>query len=605
MDPLFTPPTLLRSPSRVLRAFSCVCQEGFKSLLTHSVVYWGRTCVLISLVSGLRHFLSYPPPPALQWLHGFLSVDCVYALYWMTLGVLSSVGLGSGLHTFVLYLAPHMMRVCSEALQAHTTDFSARIERYVILPPPSWDLQGLSLALAPQYAPNAWVPRSGGGGTSDPTLLAMWAKVAWPAVLWGFGTALGELPPYFIARAAQRAGQAVGELEEARKLSEEGNEQGGPARAVTEPPSKRGGAGKRKSAAAAASAVAMPQFTSTSASLSSSQTSSSSSSSNPLTTTTAPPFLERCKVGLFLGVQKYGFWAILLAASIPNPLFDLAGLTCGHVGISFFTFFSATVIGKALFKALLLQAGSLVVLFRYGPQALGWLEERGVLSPSALGRLRGVFACHPALGGGGEQCRNSNSNSASGNNTLGMVWGWILLVMVGTLLASIVESLAQEQVLRERGLALLAEQKEASRRKGGGGGGGGGGVSGGAAVAAVAASTSALSPTLSAAFSGPSPTRMSTSPSATRGASGKVLSGTLASALVNRKDLRRAVSASPVRGGGAAALAPVMKPTGLNFDGVVGGGEVGGGVEVAPLARGGRKGRGKRAASTAHRNKSH
>lgn len=37
-------------------------------------------------------------------------------------------------------------------------------------------------------------------------------------------------------------------------------------------------------------------------------------------------------------------------ASIPNPLFDLAGLTCGHLLIDFKTFFFATVIGKSLIK---------------------------------------------------------------------------------------------------------------------------------------------------------------------------------------------------------------------------------------------------------------
>ena len=37
-------------------------------------------------------------------------------------------------------------------------------------------------------------------------------------------------------------------------------------------------------------------------------------------------------------------------ASIPNPLFDLAGLTCGHLLIDFRTFFLATVIGKSLIK---------------------------------------------------------------------------------------------------------------------------------------------------------------------------------------------------------------------------------------------------------------
>ena len=38
---------------------------------------------------------------------------------------------------------------------------------------------------------------------------------------------------------------------------------------------------------------------------------------------------------------------------IPNPLFDLAGITCGHFLIPFWTFFGATLIGKAVFKMLI------------------------------------------------------------------------------------------------------------------------------------------------------------------------------------------------------------------------------------------------------------
>ena len=34
------------------------------------------------------------------------------------------------------------------------------------------------------------------------------------AFLWGLGTALGELPPYFVARAASMAGNTTEELEE-------------------------------------------------------------------------------------------------------------------------------------------------------------------------------------------------------------------------------------------------------------------------------------------------------------------------------------------------------------------------------------------------------
>jgi hypothetical protein len=31
--------------------------------------------------------------------------------------------------------------------------------------------------------------------------LSIFQKVQWESFFWGFGTALGELPPYFVARA--------------------------------------------------------------------------------------------------------------------------------------------------------------------------------------------------------------------------------------------------------------------------------------------------------------------------------------------------------------------------------------------------------------------
>jgi hypothetical protein len=35
----------------------------------------------------------------------------LFAVYWIVLGVASSIGLGTGLHTFVLYLGPHIAKV--------------------------------------------------------------------------------------------------------------------------------------------------------------------------------------------------------------------------------------------------------------------------------------------------------------------------------------------------------------------------------------------------------------------------------------------------------------------------------------------------------------
>lgn len=91
-------------------------------------------------------------------------------------------------------------------------------------------------------------------------------------------------------------------------------------------------------------------------------------------------FVTRAKLGVQHMVQKVGFFGILACASvsrhflcpvltktlcriksisarqyvfvfqIPNPLFDLAGITCGHFLVPFWTFFGATLIGKAIIK---------------------------------------------------------------------------------------------------------------------------------------------------------------------------------------------------------------------------------------------------------------
>lgn len=60
--------------------------------------------------------------------------------------------------------------------------------------------------------------------------------------------------------------------------------------------------------------------------------------------------LDNFKLKGLVFLREHAFITVLLAASIPNPLFDLAGLTCGHFQIPFCTFFLSTFIGKAINK---------------------------------------------------------------------------------------------------------------------------------------------------------------------------------------------------------------------------------------------------------------
>lgn len=49
-----------------------------------------------------------------------------------------------------------------------------------------------------------------------------------------------------------------------------------------------------------------------------------------------------------LQVEKYGLWAIFFLALIPNPLFDVAGLAAGALGIKWWKFLIAVTAGKTI-----------------------------------------------------------------------------------------------------------------------------------------------------------------------------------------------------------------------------------------------------------------
>merc|ERR1719285_895683 len=99
-----------------------------------------------------------------------------WCLWWVGLGILSSVGLGTGLHTFLLYLGPHIAAVTLAAYECQSTDFPE-----------------------PPYPDEIVCP-------DVKSVVSIWtilSKVRLEAFCWGAGTAIGELPPYFMARAAR------------------------------------------------------------------------------------------------------------------------------------------------------------------------------------------------------------------------------------------------------------------------------------------------------------------------------------------------------------------------------------------------------------------
>lgn len=213
----------------------------------------------------------------------------------ITLGILSSVGLGTGLHTFVLYLGPHIAMVTLAATECGT----------------------LSI---PTTGPLAFTcPVGSTVDANSVTFSGLLWKVCGACFLWGAGTAIGELPPYFVSRAAALSGQKLAELDELEEHVR------------------------------------------------------------------SPSTMDRIKLQLFQSLQRWGFWAIVVCASVPNPLFDLAGITCGHFGIPFWTFFGATFIGKAIFKVHI-QACLVIVAF-----SKDRLDEIIIVVEKTIPYLQGVL----------------------------------------------------------------------------------------------------------------------------------------------------------------------------------------------------------------------
>lgn len=65
----------------------------------------------------------YNVPGRHQVLFNAARSNIGFVIYWVGLGVLSSVGLGTGLHTFLLYLGPHIASVTLAAYECNSLNF--------------------------------------------------------------------------------------------------------------------------------------------------------------------------------------------------------------------------------------------------------------------------------------------------------------------------------------------------------------------------------------------------------------------------------------------------------------------------------------------------
>ncbi|KAJ1559016.1 Vacuolar membrane protease [Cladochytrium tenue] len=279
--------------------------------------------------------------------------------WWVMLGIASSIGLGTGLHTFVLFLGPYIAKVTLAAYKCNGLDFDDR-------------------------GHFSFVCHSIPEGPS-PTVFQIYYKVAAAVFFWGLGTSIGELPPYFIARAAAAAGRDDPEF-------------GGIERILELPPEERS-------------------------------------------------MSDKAQVVMYMVMQNLGFFGILLCASVPNPLFDLAGIICGHFSVPFMKFWGATMIGKALIKNTV-QSFSIVVLFSHGVLE-GVLSSLEAHMPAVHELIKTVLDAQMRQFG--------NPTAVAGDapiTVFGILWNTLIAGTVGYFALSLVEALALQEIRRQQEAAL-------------------------------------------------------------------------------------------------------------------------------------------------------
>jgi membrane protein DedA with SNARE-associated domain len=70
------------------------------------------------------------------------------------------------------------------------------------------------------------------------------------------------------------------------------------------------------------------------------------------------PAVEKTIASIDWLMDNYGFWTLLVLSAIPNPFFELAGLTAGAVRMNFWRFMVAVTIGKCTRGVMLAYAGA-------------------------------------------------------------------------------------------------------------------------------------------------------------------------------------------------------------------------------------------------------
>ncbi|KAJ0982302.1 hypothetical protein J5N97_010557 [Dioscorea zingiberensis] len=392
--------TLTTQPFRTLQLFSFATMEYLKRSLLFVLMKGSRFMLLSMLVVGFSILFMTANGSHEKHVQEFLNYFR-FVLWWLALGVASSIGLGSGLHTFVLYLGPHIALFTIKAMKCGRVDLkSAPYDTIQLKKGPSWLEKDCFEFGPPLY------PSTPGSLVKIPVSILL-PHVQLEAVLWGIGTALGELPPYFISSAARMSGNKLDAMEELDTSSKDDG------------------------------------FVSA--------------------------FLKQLKRWLLTHAQHLNFFTILILASVPNPLFDLAGIMCGQFGIPFWKFFLATLIGKAIIKT---HIQTVFIICVCNNQLLEWVENEllwvlglfpgfSYMLPNIITKLHLAKEKYLSAPVTVATATSDIQGEKQWNMSFSLIWNSVVWLMLVNFFIKIVTSTAQRYLKNQQDIELkLLESKQ-------------------------------------------------------------------------------------------------------------------------------------------------
>nr|GLL41758.1 vacuole membrane protein KMS1-like isoform X1 [Ipomoea trifida] len=355
-------------------------RQWFTCVLSHAHAVW------LTLLSGIAVFAVC----RLTLMQHYLAQVFGYAqfgLWWVALGVASSIGFGSGLHTFVLYLGPHIAMFTIKAMKCGRVDLkTAPYDTMQFNKNPSWMSKNCSEFGPPLYYHS--VP-----------LTSILQQVQLESILRGIGTTLGEIPSYFVSRAASNSGIEVEDLE----------------------------------------------------------MSSTEEDAGFLVTR-----INKIKNWFLSHAQNMNLLTILILATVPNPLFDMAGVMCGQFGIPFWKFFIATLVGKGIIKTYMQTVFVILVcnnqLLEWSENELMWVRSSVPGVDSILSKL--VAKLHSMKDRYMTTKLHASSNNVKGRQweyySLASAWNAVVCIMIFNFLAKILNATAQRHLKKQQDKELAA-----------------------------------------------------------------------------------------------------------------------------------------------------